>query len=239
MSRKPLPSILPTTLWSFPSQHYGDRIQGDQNYVGATPSYIIWTLLSRYTHEQDVVLDPFCGSGTTLDVAADLDRQALGYDTAPYRKDIRAGDARKLPLGSQSVDFVFMDPPYGDHIDYSDNPACIGKLSAYSHEYFDAMESVFRECKRLLRPGGHLAVYVCDFFNVRKGFVPVGFKLFQRLEKYFTSVDMISVVRHNKDLEKGNYRKSAVEQNFFLRGFNHLFIMKNSVKKDFTNGGRK
>jgi hypothetical protein len=37
-------------------------------------------------------------------------------------------------------------------------------------------------------------------------------------------VDVVSVVRHNKSLELGNYRKAAEEGNFFLRGFNYLFI---------------
>jgi hypothetical protein len=39
-------------------------------------------------------------------------------------------------------------------------------------------------------------------------------------------VDIISVIRHNKTLEMGNYRKAAEEGNFFLRGFNYLFIMR-------------
>jgi hypothetical protein len=38
-------------------------------------------------------------------------------------------------------------------------------------------------------------------------------------------MDIVSVVRHNKTLEMGNYRKAAEEGNFFLRGFNYLFIM--------------
>jgi adenine-specific DNA-methyltransferase len=33
-------------------------------------------------------------------------------------------------------------------------------------------------------------------------------------------------VRHNKTLEMGNYRKAAHEGNFFLRGFNYLFIVR-------------
>jgi adenine-specific DNA-methyltransferase len=34
------------------------------------------------------------------------------------------------------------------------------------------------------------------------------------------------VVRHNQKLDRGNWRKAAEEGNFFLRGFNYLFIMK-------------
>jgi len=41
-----------------------------------------------------------------------------------------------------------------------------------------------------------------------------------------TPVDIISVVRHNKKLGYGNWRKAAEEGNFFLRGFNYCFIMR-------------
>ena len=156
---KPALRIQPTTLWEYPSQHYGDAIQGDSKYVGATPSYVIWNLVERYTKPGDLVVDPFCGSGTTLDVAKDTGRKARGFDLSPYRPDIERADARKLPLEAASVDLVFMDPPYGDHIDYSDDPACIGKLSAYDPRYYQAMHRAIREAQRVLKPGGVLAAW--------------------------------------------------------------------------------
>src|SRR5258705_683683 len=120
--------IQPTTLWDYPSQHYGDDVQGDPNYRGATPSYIIWNLLQRYTKERDLVVDPCAGSGTTLDVARDLNRKALGYDVHPTRKDIFRVDARKLPPGLTSkVDFAFIDPPYWTHIDHDPQPRPLGR----------------------------------------------------------------------------------------------------------------
>ena len=225
--RKPPLRILPTTLWDYPSQHYGDEIQGDQNYRGATPSYIIWNLLQRYTRERDLVVDPCAGSGTTLDVARDLNRKALGYDVHPTRKDIFRVDARKLPPElTGKVDFVFIDPPYSTHIDYGPDPRDIGKLDASGTEYYQAMEQVFSEINRILRAQHYMALYVSDSFVKGKGFYPIGFELFARLRKHFEPTDIIAVTRHNKTLEMGNYRKAAEEGNFFLRGFNYLFIMK-------------
>lgn len=203
-------------------------MQGDKEYVGATPSYIIWNLLQRYTEEGDLVLDPMCGSGTTLDVCADTNRKGIGFDLAPTRADIKKNDARKLPLGSNSMDFIFIDPPYSNHVEYSKDPQCIGELDARTPLYYAAMEKVIHEMHRVLKKGRYAALYVSDSYKKGKPFCPIGFELFNLLRKKFTPIDIISVVRHNKTLQMGNYRKAADEGGFYLRGFNYLFI----VKKD-------
>lgn len=220
-----------TTLWEYPSQHYGTGMQGDKNYVGATPSYIIWNLLQRYTKEGDVVLDPMCGSGTTIDVCKDTNREPLCFDLVPSRKDIKQSDARHLPVKKQTVDFVFVDPPYSTHVDYSDHKNCIGKLDAEDGIYYTEMEKVIVELHRVLKDGGYMGLYVSDSYRKGHPFQAIGFELFQIMRKYFEPVDIISVVRHNKTLNMGNYRKAADEGNYFLRGFNYLFIMRKPKAK--------
>jgi DNA modification methylase len=225
-SKKPPLRIQPTTLWEYPSQDYGDAPQGRAGYKGATPSYIIWNLLHRYTRKNDLVIDQCAGSGTTLDVCRDLGRKALGYDVHPTRKDIFRVDARKLPPElTNKVDFVFIDPPYSTHLDYGPDPRDIGKLDAAGGAYYDAMQQVFGEMHRVLKPDRYTALYVSDSYVKGKGFYPLGFELFAGMKKLFTPVDVISVVRHNKTLEMGNYRRAAEEGNFFLRGFNYLLVM--------------
>jgi DNA modification methylase len=220
-----------TTLWEFPSQQYGNKRQGNKEYIGATPSYVIWNLLKRYTREGDVVMDPMCGSGTTVDVARDLNRQGIGFDIAPFREDILQADARELPVKGNSIDFVFVDPPYSNHIKYSGDPKCIGELDARTPLYYEAMEKVIGEIRRCLKPNRYFALYVSDSFKKGKPFVPIGFDLFERCRKHFTPVDIIAVVRHNKSLKRNHWHTSAVEGNFYLRGFNYLFIFKKEVGK--------
>jgi adenine-specific DNA-methyltransferase len=229
MAKKPPLTLQVSTLWDYPSQHYGADMQGDKAYIGATPSYVIWNLLKRYTKPGDQVLDPMCGSGTTLDVCRDLDRVGHGYDLVPYRADILQSDARNLPIKKSTMDFIFIDPPYSTHVDYSDHGKCIGKLDAGEGQYYAEMAKVIAEMSRVLKPEKYLGLYVSDSFKLGKPFQPIGFKLFEMLCQHFEPVDIISVVRHNRKLTMGNFRKAADEQNFFLRGFNYLFIMRKRV----------
>ncbi|MBK7584335.1 MAG: DNA methylase [Myxococcales bacterium] len=212
-----------TTLWDYPSQHYGSEQQGSQAFKGATPSYVVWNVVHRFTAPGELVLDPFCGSGTTLDVCKDLGRVGTGFDLAPTRPDIRLADARSMPLKDRSVDLVFMDPPYADNLDYSDDERCIGKLKA-DGRYQRAMRLVLDECARVLREKRMLAIYVCDVFKKGRGFWPLGFELFELAQKDFIPHDIVAVVRHNRTLGLGNYRKAADEAGFFLRGFNYLLL---------------
>jgi DNA modification methylase len=240
MSPKREPVLMTTTLWDFPSQQYGDESQGSKEYEGATPAYLIWNLLHRYTQPKDLVVDPMAGSGTTLDVARELGRRALGYDVHPSRKDIFNCDARKLPLQDAKADFVFIDPPYSTHIDYGPDPRCIGKLDAGGTEYYEAMDAVIAEIHRILRPDRRMALYVCDSFRKGKPFCPIGLELFDRLRRRFEVVDIVAVVRHNRTLKRRHWHTSAVEGNYFLRGFNYLFIMRKpaAVKERPAQGKR-
>jgi len=227
--RKPKVTPQITTLWDYPSQHYGDLQQGSQAFRGATPSYVVWNVLHRFTKSGARVLDPFCGSGTTLDVCKDTDREGIGFDLAPARPDIGQADARSLPLKNKTVDLVFMDPPYADNLTYSDDPRCIGKLKA-DGRYQRAMRLVLGECARVLREDGVLAIYVCDVFQKNRGFYPLGFELFEMARAQFMPLDIVAVTRHNRTLEMGNYRKAADEGGFFLRGFNYLLLFRISTR---------
>lgn len=241
--RPPL-RVFTTTLWEYPSQHYdggSSRMQGDKDYAGATPSWVVWQLLHRYTRAGDTVLDPMCGSGTTLDVCADLGRIGVGFDLNPQRPEIALADARELPVEDQSADFVFVDPPYSTHITYSDDDRCIGRLDAGAapgpeddiagQAYYESMEEVIAELYRVLRPNRYMGLYVSDSWRKQRGvkgglFMPIGFELYSIMRDYFRPIDIVAVARGNTKLQRGNWHKAAEQENFFLRGFNYLFIMK-------------
>lgn len=53
-------------------------------YPTQKPVALLEKIIDISTDELDLVLDPFCGSGTTLAAAKLMNRRYIGYDTSPY-----------------------------------------------------------------------------------------------------------------------------------------------------------
>lgn len=222
-----IPQLQATTLWDFPRQSYGKTPKGDNKYAGVTPAELIWNLVWRYTEPDDLVVDPMCGSGTTLDVCKEESRRVICYDISPPvgRKDIIKNDARKIPLESNSVDLVFVDSPYGDNIKYNNEPANIGNISSESKLFYDELEKVMIECHRILKNGKVLGWLIGDQW-VKKRFTPVGFEVYNRLSKHFDTVEIITIPRRGQYSHTAPWYNRARRFNFYLRGFKYLFIMR-------------
>jgi site-specific DNA-methyltransferase (adenine-specific) len=59
-------------------------------YPTQKPEALLERIIRASSREGDVVLDPFCGSGTTLSVAAKLGRRWIGIDVAKLAIDVAA-----------------------------------------------------------------------------------------------------------------------------------------------------
>jgi len=228
MRTNKFPKIETTTLWDFPTQNYGETSHGDNKYRGVTPAFVIWNLIQRYTKEGDLVIDPMCGSGTTIDVCKEEKRRVIGFDIVPYRKDIIQADARNLPIKDESADLIFIDSPYSDNIDYNNHPDNIGNISCEREEFFTELDKVAMDAQRILKKDRYIAWLIGDHWRKKSGFIAVGFKVFSLLGKYFKPVDIIAVSRHNQTSNTLLWHKRAKEYNFFLRGFKYLIIMSKS-----------
>ena len=224
------PKFETTTLWDFPTQNYGDTPHGDNKYHGVTPAFVIWNLVQRYTTEGDLIIDPMCGSGTTIDVCREEKRKVIGFDIVPYRNDIKQADARNLPLDDEIADLIFIDSPYSDNIRYNKHPDNIGNISCENEDFFIELEKVAKEAHRILKPNKYIAWLIGDHWRKKSGFIPVGFKIYTILEKYFKPVDIIAVSRHNQTSNTPLWHERAKQHNFYLRGFKYLIIMQRMSK---------
>jgi ParB/RepB/Spo0J family partition protein len=161
-SEVPPEELFIDNVW--PPETNRDVAFGNSDFVGNCSGTVCKQCLWRYTKPGETVLDPMVGSGTMIDVARELGRKCIAFDINPvaYRDDIRRGDARKLPLQDESVDFVFLHPPYWGMHRYSDPPAT-GELSAMEYdEFLKSCHGVLREAVRLIRHGRFVAVLIGD-----------------------------------------------------------------------------
>jgi DNA modification methylase len=179
-----------------------------------------------------------CGSGTTIDVCKEEGRRVIGYDIKPTRPDIIQNDARKIPQPDSNVDLIFVDSPYGDNIRYNDHPDCIGKISSETEQFYDELEKVIGECYRTLKKGKVLGWLIGDQW-VKNRFTPVGFRLYERLDKYFETVEIICVTRRGQSSNTSLWYNRARRLNFYLRGFKYLFIMRKPDEASPKNKERK
>ena len=119
-------------MWEF---NYERRDVRDKSVHPATfPISLAKAVIELFTHEGELVLDPFVGSGTTLVAARDLNRNALGLDLKARYVDLCQtrlaaenmfnqakqiavqGDARAIGsrVERESVSLVFTSPPYAN-----------------------------------------------------------------------------------------------------------------------------
>jgi hypothetical protein len=70
--------------WALPATHKESRLHQLSPYIGKLKSTIAIDLIRSHTSCGDIILDPFCGSGTIPLEAAIEGRKPLAFDANPY-----------------------------------------------------------------------------------------------------------------------------------------------------------
>lgn len=119
-------------VWEF---YYENRDIRDKNLHPATfPISLAKKIIELFSHEGEIVLDPFVGSGTTLVAAQDTNRNAVGFDLNPeyiklcesrlsnqnvFNKSKQIAiqaDARNIHeyLDNNTISLIWTSPPYAN-----------------------------------------------------------------------------------------------------------------------------
>ncbi|MFH0340826.1 MAG: DNA methyltransferase [Chromatiales bacterium] len=89
--------------WSFHDEFTTSLTHGIHPYPAKFPPQIPARLIEILTQPGDVVLDPFCGSGTTLVEAVRLDRAAVGSDINPVAVLVTEAKTARLDVVAERV----------------------------------------------------------------------------------------------------------------------------------------
>lgn len=91
--------------WTRNAWAIGNPVDRSLGHPAVFPPELARRLIKLYSYVGDVVLDPFCGSGTTLRAAKDAGRLAIGVDISPKYVALSANRCRQdLLFSPTSVD---------------------------------------------------------------------------------------------------------------------------------------
>lgn len=229
-----------TTVWAFPRR--GNWATHNSSWRGNWSPEVVRNLILRYSKEEDILLDPMIGGGTTAIeakilnrhiICSDINNQALErtqaalnfeVDNDAWQKIVQR-DARNLSKAKEeSVDFILTHPPYADIIKYSDGQLADDLSNIHDiNKFVDEMEKVAKELYRVLKRGKYCAILIGDTRR-NKMYQPMAFKVMDRFLKsgFVLKEDIIKQQFNCK--ATGFWVKKSQESNFLLIMHEHLFI---------------
>jgi hypothetical protein len=199
------------------------------NFVPQIP----FQAMARYTKPEDVVLDPFLGSGTTLIQCKQMGRHGIGIelsqdilDEANARIDSESNDydvwtetlkgdstrpetyekLREIleQKGRQSVQLVIMHPPYHDIIKFSDDPDDLSNAPTLQ-AFLEGFSKVVDHSYELLEEGRSLVLVIGDKYGNGEWF-PLGFESMRVVQQRGFRLKSIVVKNMEGNRAKRNLR---------------------------------
>lgn len=166
--------LQPYDVWHFQSCH---DLMGDK-HPGRIPGELLCHLLYFYTQQDDLIIDPMVGSGTTLDACLLMGRKCRGYDIdgRHERIDVEQHDIAEngWPDTVKKASLLFWDPPYFDKMDGTNQKDGYieGSISGLDRDkYLAFFTDAFADAIEKAKKGAVLAFLMSDW-NDNNGKLP-------------------------------------------------------------------
>ena len=220
------------------------------NFVPQIPRQFIL----RYTKKNDIVLDPFVGSGTTAYEAESSKRNFIGIDIQKslinkIKKNIDqknnlfellAGDSADKNTLEQikeilkkykkkNIQLAILHPPYADIVKFSSHKEDLSNAKSLK-EFLSKFSQVLRNAISILEKGRYLVIVIGDKYT--KGqWIPLGFYCMNETQKL--GLTLKSVIIKNmegnraKQNKEGIWRYRALSSDYYIFKHEYILVFKN------------
>ena len=236
------------SLWIIPERDKTGKHNGF--YHGNFIPQIPHQLILRYTKKNDVVLDPFLGSGTTAYEAEILNRNFIGIDiqkklvdyvgknveTKNNFFDLIVGDSTKTETfekvkevlknqKQKNVQLAILHPPYADIIKFSDLQNDLSNAKSLK-DFLAQFSAVIKNTIEVLENGRYLAIVIGDKYTAGK-WIPLGFYCLNEAQKLGLTLKSIIIKNmagnRAKQNKEGIWRYRALSGDYYI--FKHEYIL--------------
>lgn len=208
-------------IWNFATA------DGESSYYGKMPPQVVENLLWLYTEPGQVVVDPFAGGGTTIDVAKQMGRRVWASDRKPstptlpiHEHDITTG----WPVDAPSkAELILLDPPYWCQAKgrYSDDGADLGNMSL--DDFLSAWSAVVKACAAHL--SGRLA-FIVSPAETDDGVVDLAWLMYRACDDAGLEAERRVVVPYNTQQATGQQVEWARRERKLLKLYRDLVVLR-------------
>ena len=234
------------SLWQINGR---DRQNGHQlDYHGNCVPQILTQLLTRYTKQDEVILDLFLGSGTSAIEAVNLGRKAVGVELKAEMAEYVRGKLEEQGKAEQvgiingdssngnwtgraiqralkgfereTAQFLFLHPPYADIIRFSDSENDLSNATS-TEDFLEMFEKVCQLGYDMLEPGRFAGLVIGDKYADGE-LIPLGFLCMERMNRVGFKTKSI-IVKNISGNEKAKGRMSNLWRYRALVGGFYIF----------------
>jgi len=225
------------------------------NFIPQIPNQLI----RRYTKKQEIILDPFLGSGTTLFECERLNRKFIGFDinseiiefvknqmknsnylnfeinecdVANSDKFENAITKSLQKLKTEKAQFVIMHPPYMDIVKFTDKKEDLSQISDLT-TFIKTFNKAVENSIRFLEKNRYFAVVIGDVYQ-NSEVIPLAFYVLDAIKRNF-KVKLKGIIVKNIEGNRGKlgkggiWRYRALKSDYYI--FKHEYIL--IFKKEF------
>ena len=236
------------SLWIIPERDKSGK--HDNSYHGNFVPQIPRQLILRYTKKNDIVFDPFVGSGTTAYEAESLKRNFIGIDIQKkliskiknnldgknnFSILVKGDSTKKITLNKiieslkqrkkKKVQLAILHPPYFDIIKFSQFNDDLSNAKSLE-DFLKKFRLVLENTASLLEEKRYLAIVIGDKYSDSQ-WIPLGFYCMNEAQKLGLTLKSIIVKNMSGNRGKQNkeaiWRYRALASDYYI--FKHEYIL--------------